>query len=263
MGYTFAIYNQKGGVGKTSTSIHTAVALAEMGVPTLLVDLDPNRNACKVFEKEGESPKYSLKDILSDKGFDPNVAICPAYADGSEPIENLHVIHSDISLAVLQSTISGHVHKEKFLKRQLDKITNEHVVLIDMPATMCDLALNGVYAADYLVIVSSYETDSVAGISDLFRFVSEIKETQNFDYKILRNKKDGRKKSNIEYLQFQLEDFEKKGKLFETIIYCDNTIERAKRENKTVFTFDPNCKVKSDYMQFANELKEIYLHGKS
>ncbi len=264
---TVAFCNQKGGVGKSSGAVNTAHAFYLIGVPVLLVDLDPNGSSTVVFYDPKNYPEktnhYTLTDVLEDKNFDPHLAIYDAFI-GEEKLLNkntgkgLYILPCDISLAIYQATLSGKMHKEKYLKRQLDKVIkhgfNDLIVLIDLPSTLCDLAINGAYAADLLVIVTPYESDGLRGIKGFFNIVMEAKESQDFDYFFLRNKLDNRMTIAVDFMEQQLTDFD--SKLFKTIIRSDQTINNAKSENKTVFAYDPKSKAAEDYMNFAKELKE-------
>jgi len=267
---TIAFCNQKGGVGKSSGCVNTAHAFYLMGLPVLVVDLDPNGSSTVVFynpkNHQERQNQYTLTDVLEDKNFDPFLAIYDAYIC-DERINNeiksdarLYILPCDISLAIYQATLSGKMHKEKYLKRQLDKCVRypgykDLIVLIDLPSTLCDLSINGAYAADLLVILTPYESDGLRGIKGFFNIVMEAKESQDFDYYFLRNKLDNRMSIAVDFMEKQLIDFE--SKLFKTIIRSDQTINNAKSENKTVFAYDPKSKSAEDYMNFAKELKEI------
>jgi len=256
-----AFCNQKGGVGKSSGAVNSADALCNDQVPVLLIDLDPNGSSTRVFYDPSNYPErenfYTLTDVLQDKHFDPMQAIYPAFIDGIKR-NDLYIMPSDISLAVFQSTLSGKMHKEKYLKRQIDKIEERFtkrnlIILIDLPSTLCDLCINGAYAADLLVILTPYESDGLHGIKDFFNMVSEAKESQSFDYRFLRNRRDERMTIAINFMKDQLTDFE--SKLFDTIIRSDATINNAKIHNKTVFAYKPDCNAAQDYRNFSRELR--------
>ncbi len=259
-----AFGNQKGGVGKTSATANTGQNLADIGYKVLMIDLDPNGTLSVVFYDPNDfshrKTHLTVTNVLADRTLDPSMAIFPAKQKG-EFVENLYIMPADISLAVFQSTLSGKLHKEKYLKKQLDKIHEfADIILIDLPATLCDLCLNGAYAADFLVVLASYDCDALKGIKDLFSLISEAKESQEFDYKILRNEKDERLLDAIDYLDTQLNDFQ--DKLFKTIIRKDQKINRAKMQNQTVFSYDKNTRAVEDYKDFSQEIKDIYESAK-
>lgn len=263
---TVAFCNQKGGVGKSSSATNTTHALSDALRPVLLIDLDPNGSSTRVFYDPKNYPDrenfYTLTDVLEDKNFNPMLAVYDAFIDGVK-LDNIFIMPSDISLAVFQSVLSGKMHKEKYLKRQIDKIkekfekagVNNLVILIDLPSTLCDLSINGAYAADLLVIITPYESDGLHGIKDFFNMVIEAKESQNFDYCFLRNGLDSRMTVAIEFMKDQLTDIE--SKLCKTIIRADATINNAKMKNKTVFSYGQQCKSIEDYRNFSTELRGI------
>ena len=252
---TVTFVNQKGGVGKTSTSYNLAYCLASAGKKTLLIDLDPSRNATKPYCNDF---KYSIKNVLEDKNFDTNKAIYHAMLK-ENPIENLDIIPSHVSLAVLQSHLSGRAHKEKILKKQLEKIEgNYDYYLLDLPPMLSDFSINGVYAADFIGVPLRYEKDALEGINDLFDFVKEIKETHQFNYKILRNGFDARKKTVNLYVDNELKPFLDKGKVFSTIIRQDEEINKAKLNDEPVITFSPKSGGAQDYISLAKEIQELF-----
>lgn len=246
-----AVINQKGGVGKTATATHLAYCLSELYI-TLLIDLDPSRNATKPFQNASFS--LTIKDILENKNFDTDFAIYQT------DFENLHIIPSHISLAVLQSHLSSRTHKEKILIKQLDKISSitPEFIIIDCPPMLSEFSIMATYAADFILIPTTYEIDALEGIADLFDIMREVKEDQKYDYRILRNKYDKRTTTANEFIENQLLPFEYK--LMKSIIRQDSCINNAKIEQKILFNSYSNSMATHDYRRLANEIKEI-LHA--
>lgn len=246
-----AVINQKGGVGKTATAAHLAYCLSELYI-TLLIDLDPSRNATKPFQNANFS--FTIKDILENKNFDTDFAIYQT------DFENLHIIPSHISLAVLQSHLSSRTHKEKILIKQLDKISSitPEFIIIDCPPMLSEFSIMATYAADFILIPTTYEIDALEGIADLFDIMREVKEDQKYDYRILRNKYDKRTTTANEFIENQLLPFEYK--LMKSIIRQDSCINNAKIEQKILFNSYSNSMATHDYRRLANEIKEI-LHA--
>lgn len=248
-----AVANQKGGVGKTSTSTHCACCLSEYA-PTLLVDLDPSRNASKPFETDNF--KFTIRSVLANKNFNPDFAIY------TTEFKNLYIMPSDISLAVLQSHLSSRTHKEKILVRQLEKITSikPEYIIIDCPPMLSEFSIMAIYAADLLLIPTTYEIDSIEGIADLFDIIREVKEDQIYDYRILRNQLDKRYVTANEFIDAELKPFEEEGKVLKTIIRQDSNINNAKINKKILFNYAPYSHAIQDYTNLANEIKGI-LHA--
>ena len=250
----FTVINQKGGVGKTATAYNSAYALAIKGHKTLLVDMDPSRNATKPYCSIHD---YSVVDMLTDKNFDPNKAIYQTLVN-ERSIENLYIIPSHVSLAIAQYQIAGRSHKEKLLLKQLEKIKDDfEYILIDCPPMLSEFSVNAIFAADFIIIPLRYEGDALEGISDLFKVINEIKEDQYFDYKILRNGLDARKKTVISKIDPELLPFVEKGKVFETIIRQDEEINKAKLEQLPIFVYAPKAIGAIDYVEFTKELINV------
>lgn len=247
-----AVINQKGGVGKTATSYNLAYALSNHGKKVLLVDMDPSRNATKPFVEDGY--QYSINSVLADKNFDPNNAIIQSKIRG-EFVENLYIIPSHISLAMLQYQIIGRAHKEKLLARQLDKIKHNYdYIIIDCPPMLSEFTTNAIYAANNLWIPIKYEKDALDGIQDLFNIVSEIKENDYYDYKMLRNSKNATKKKIIDLVESSLSAFGAQGHVFNTVIRQDEDINLAKADDETIFTYSPNSRGAQDFATLAKEI---------
>lgn len=249
---TIAVINQKGGVGKTASSTHASYCFSKVA-PTLLIDLDPSRNATKVYDKNiVMCSSYTTKDVLEDKNFDPNDAI---YETG---FKNLFIMPSHISLAVLQSHLAGRTHKEKILKKQIQKINKikPEFIIIDCPPLLSEFSIIATYAADFILIPTTYESDALDGIADLFDIISEVKEGQYYDYRILRNQYDKRTTTANEFIESELTPF--KEKVLYTVIHQDSNINNAKMEKKIIFQYASNSISAHDYTNLSKELLEIF-----
>src|SRR5215472_12463864 len=125
-----AIANQKGGVGKTTTAINLAAALAQRGKRVLLVDLDPQGNSTLSFINP-EEITFSVYDLLTEASLDFDSAVHPA------PLANLFVLPSKISLAKLEGKLVGELDAPFRLKDRLDPVSrNYDVLVIDTPPTL-------------------------------------------------------------------------------------------------------------------------------
>lgn len=253
MAKIIAVVNQKGGVGKTATSYNTAYGLASLGNNTLLVDVDPSQNATKPLCQNIPS-EPTIKEVFLHKDFDPTKAILQANVNG-KLIENLYLIPSRIQLATIQKQIASNSHHEKLLYKQLIKIGSLFdYIIIDCPPMLGEFTVNAVYAADFFIIPIKYEEDALDGIQDLFDIIKEVKEEPYFDYKILRNGCDGRKKTVNAYIEERLAPYIERGMVFKTIIRQDEEINKAKISYQPIFTFEPKAAGTEDYLAFAKEI---------
>lgn len=249
-----ASINQKGGVGKTSTCYNLAYCLAKKGKKTLLIDLDPSANSTKVYI-EGK-PSLTTKDFLLKKD-GQNSCITAASIEG-DIVQNLFVVPSHISLAITQREIAHKPYRETLLSKAISNLENSFdYIILDCSPTLSDLIINAIYAANFFLIPVDYQEDSLDGISDLFDLINEIKEGQEFDYRILRNGFDARKKTVNAYITDQLEEYIENGDVFETVIRQDEEINKAKISRQPVLTFSPKSAGSKDFLSLTDELEIV------
>jgi chromosome partitioning protein len=248
-----AVVNQKGGVGKTATAYNTSYGLAFLNNRTLLVDVDPSQNATKPLCQAVPS-EPTIKEVFLYSDFDPDKAILQANVNG-KLIDNLYLIPSRIQLATIQKQIASKSHHEKLLYKQLKKIADKFdYILIDCPPMLGEFTVNAVYAADFFIIPIKYEEDALDGIQDLFDIIKEVKEEPYFDYKILRNGCDGRKKTVNAYIEERLAPYMQRNMVFKTVIRQDEEINKAKISYQPVLTFEPKAVGTEDYLALAKEI---------
>lgn len=252
---TIAVINQKGGVGKTATAYNLAMALSANGLETLLVDFDPSGNASRgLISHIDDLDVPTVSDLLLDKKFDPFCAIIPSTVHGKK-MPHLHVIPAKISLAKTQRDMLVVSCKEIRLERQLVKIRNHfQYIIIDCLPSLTELTVNAVQASNFILIPISYEKDALEGMSDLFEIISDVKEDEDFDYRILRNKYDARKKTANHYVETKLAPFIERGVVFNTIIPQDEEINKAKMNYEPVLTFNPHCNASHQYNALMHEV---------
>ncbi len=250
---TIAIINQKGGVGKTACAYNLAYCFATKEKKTLLVDLDPSGNATRgLLNGTYLKDAYTIKDVILQK-CDPMQAIIGYSTD--DDIKPLFVMPSRIDLAMASRELVNKPYRETLLYRQLYKLnTKFDYCLIDCSPTLSDLTVNAILAADLILIPVTYEEDALEGMNDLFNVIKEIKEEREYQFKIIRNQKDSRKKKTNEYIEGKLSDFVLGGHVLETIIRQDEAINQAKIEGVSIFTFAPHSNGAKDFTQLTEEL---------
>jgi len=254
-----AIINQKGGVGKTSVTVNLGYGLARSGKKTLIVDTDPQAHSTAIFAPDLPR-ENTINDLFSKRTFETGKAIRPAYLlqdiDGEEkqvPAENLSIMPSNIHLAATSEIVISRTHREKILNRHLNAVKKRFdFILIDCPPTLGVLTINAIYAAELIFIPTSYSKYSLDGISDLFTSIREVKETDSFNYRILRNMKDTRASRTNEAIEAQLAPFE--SNLAKTVVRRSESINQAQMLCLPVQVFDSKSTGALDFDALTGEV---------
>ena len=212
-----------------------------------------------------EVPKNeSLSQLFTDRHFDISHIIQQGVVvqekrglEKAIEIENLFTVPSNIHLAASSETITFRAHREKILHNHLRKIERRFdYILVDCPPTLGVLTVNAIFAADLLLIPTCYSKYSLDGISDLFTSIAEVKETESYEYRILRNNKDMRSKRTNDAIEHQLSSFREH--LFDTVIRRSEAINQAQMLNQPIFIFDPRS---SGVEDFSLLTKEVLKYG--
>ena len=245
------VVNQKGGVGKTTVATNLSYCLSKSGKKTLLIDLDPQAHSSVIYKKEIR-PEHTIKEAFLDRFYDLKSIIFPAEIEGSV-LENLFIAPSSIHLAVTAEQIASKIHREKLLCNHLNKIDeNFSYIIMDCPPTLGVIAINAIYAADIILIPTTYGRYSLDGIADLFNSIEEIKDGKVYKYYILRNSFESRNKTTNEFIDTQLRALE--GNLFKTIIRKSEAINQAQINSVPVCIFDQKSNGSSDFESLTQEI---------
>lgn len=171
-----AVANQKGGVGKTTTTMNIGAALAEKGIKTLIIDLDPQGNASTGLGFDSEHREATIQNVLAGN-IQLKDAICPACPD------NLFVIPSSHELSSADITLAKEERRLRYLADELsmDDLRNLTIkfVLIDCPPSLSLLTLNAMVAAHSVLVPLQAEFFALEGLSQLIRSMREVRKSAN------------------------------------------------------------------------------------
>lgn len=245
---TISVAAQKGGVGKTSTSITLAAYLARKGYKTLLIDVDPQGNSTQVVLDNYQILKKedTVASILLERDELATVA--------ASRIPNLYVCPSHDELSIAESLLSSLHAKERRLAIQLEPIKEKFdFVIIDCPPNVNDLPQNAMVASDYIIIPFQADSFNLRGLQLLLDQKKKLNKYFNPQLEVLGLLSvayDQRAKISsqvYELLVKQFGLFSKGGKVFETKIPINNSITYANSAKKDIFEFEPTSKIARAY----------------
>ena len=244
-----AVTNQKGGVGKTTTSVNLAAGLAQSGMRVLLVDLDPQGNATMGSGIDKRTLKTSIYQVLL------GLATADSARQKSES-GGYDLIPANRDLAGAEVELVDLEHRESRLKGALKSIAGQYeFILLDCPPALNMLTLNGLVAADAVMIPMQCEYYALEGLSDLVGTLRRVKQNLNPRIEIealVRTMYDPRSSLTI-----QVSDELKRhygDKVFDTVIPRNVRIAEAPSFGKPVLLYDPLSKGAIAHLQFAREL---------
>lgn len=173
MGRIIAVANQKGGVGKTTTSINLSACLAEAGKKILVIDLDPQGNTTSGLGIDKNQMENSVYELMLDE--------CTVKQSVHKtPIDNLNLIPSNVNLSGAEIELLGISEKEYILKGAIDYIRDDYdYVIIDCPPSLNMLTVNAMTTADTILVPIQCEYYALEGISQLIHTIDLVQERLN------------------------------------------------------------------------------------
>lgn len=245
-----AVTNQKGGVGKTTTSINISAALALMGKRVLVIDMDPQAHSTISLANEPGKYDTSLYDILMDKssGIEKIIA--------KTNIPDLDVAITKISMAKLESSLIGEFDGHYRLKDALAPVRNKYpFIVIDTPPTLGLITLNALVAATHILIPIQSSYLCLEGTDDLLETIEKVKRIANPGLKILgvlitlHDKRTNLAKDVVERIKHVFGD-----KLLNTYISKSVKLEESPAYKESIFTYAPDSIGAEQYKKAAQEI---------
>ena len=248
MGKVISVANQKGGVGKTTTTVNLATLLAKKGKKVLLIDTDPQGNATSGLgvTKELELSVYDI--LVGETTFDETVQ--------ETAIKNLKVCPSNISLAGAEVELVSMMSREQRLKTKLDDVKEQYdYILIDCPPSLGLITLNAFTASDSVLIPVQCEYFALEGLGQLLNTVNLVKKHLNKNLEIegaLLTMYDARTNLSNQVVKEVKKYFE--DKVYKTVIPRNVRLSEAPSYGMPISIYDPKSKGAKAYEKFAREL---------
>lgn len=239
-----AIVNQKGGTGKTTTTVNLGCALAKKGKKVLLVDLDAQGNL-----------SYSLGVLEIEKSIGQVLLGEMNFKDILISREGLDIAPAEIDLADVEINIAGELARESILKKILEKETGYDYILIDCPPSLSLLTINALNAASKVIVPLQMEVLSLQGLDQIITTINQIKEVLNEDLEImglLPVMVDSRRKLSREIFEHIEENYS--FKIFKSRIRTNVRASEAPSFGESLISYSPNSNGAKDYMAFASEI---------
>ncbi len=248
MSKAIAVFNQKGGVGKTTTVVNLCACLASMGKKVLMIDIDPQGNTTSGIGVDKNSLKYTIYDVLINNS-DPKEAII------NTDQSNLYLLPASVQLAGAEIELTGIHNRELKLKDCISSVKVDYdYVFIDCPPSLGLLSINALSAVDSVLIPIQCEYYALEGVSQLMNTIKLVRKGLNPRLEVegvVLSMFDGRTNLSIQVVEEVKKYF--KGKVYTTMIPRNVRLAEAPSHGMSIIQYDVKSKGAEAYMDLAEE----------
>lgn len=249
MGKTIAIANQKGGVGKTTTSINLSASLAAKGKKVLVIDTDPQGNTTSGFGVEKNDLDNTVYELMLSEC---SIKECIL----NDVVDGVSIIPSNVNLAAAEIELIGVDRKEYILKREVEWIKDNYdYIIIDCPPSLSMLTINAMTTADTVLVPIQCEYYALEGLSQLIHTINLVKERLNPDLDIegvVFTMYDSRTNLSMQVVENVKSNLCQK--VFQTLIPRNIRLAEAPSYGMPINAYDPKSAGAEAYMQLAEEV---------
>lgn len=252
MGKVVAIFNQKGGVGKTTTNVNLSACIANKGKKVCVIDIDPQGNTTSGFGVDKNQGKANIYGVLMGDVDIKDTIVKNTY-------NNIDLIPSSDELAGAEIELVDIDSREKILKRAIDSIRGDYeYIFVDCPPSLGLLTINALSAVDSVLIPIQCEYYALEGVSQLMKTLQLVKNSLNPKLEVqgvVLSMFDGRTNLSIQVVEEVKSYF--KGKVYTTIIPRNVRLAEAPSHGKPIIYYDNKSKGAEAYIELAEEFIEL------
>lgn len=242
-----SITNQKGGCGKTTTSVNLSAYLAQSGKRILLIDIDPQGAATTGLGVDKWGLDKTIYDVLIGEVGIEDIAI-------QTKVPNLHLAPTNINLSGAVLELAGHMGREYLLKEKLDPVNGYDYIIIDTPPSLDLLTINALVASTEILVPIQTEYYALEGMSQLLKIVDMVHKRlgSKLSRHFLLTMFDGRTKLSNEVVDQVRSHF--KGEVFRTVIPRNIRLAEAPSYGEPISMYDPESSGAKAYEKLAEEV---------
>lgn len=249
MGKVIAVFNQKGGVGKTTTSINLSASLASKGKKILVIDADPQGNTTSGFGIEKNDLENTIYELILSEC---SIKECIL----NDVIQGVSIIPSNVNLAAAEIELIGVERKEFILRREVEWVKESYdYIIIDCPPSLNLLTLNAMTTADSVLVPIQCEYYALEGLSQLIHTINLVKERLNPDLDmegVVFTMYDSRTNLSTQVVENVKNHLNQR--VFDTVIPRNIRLAEAPSYGMPINKYDPKSAGAEAYMQLADEI---------